>query len=181
MITILGKEMKFDHLIVVLAICAALPSLCYAELYKWKDKNGQMQYTDTPPPSNIKLENLKGKKNLSPTGKEPLSTVTNPQAVPANPSRTFVEPPPPSVNAEDAAAKIRQQNAEAEKKNKQEKESEAKLKAENCKASKANYESYSQGGRIYKMNEKGEREYMDDAGLEQGAKKAQAEIAKYCN
>ncbi|WP_020168137.1 MULTISPECIES: DUF4124 domain-containing protein [Methylotenera] len=173
--------MRFDHLIVVLAVFIALPSLSYAELYKWKDKNGQMQYTDTPPPSNIKLENLKGKKNLSPTGKEPLSTVTNPQAVPAAAPRTFIEPPTSTANPEDAAAKIRQQNAEAEKKNKQEKESQAKLKAENCKAAKANYESYAQGGRIYKMNEKGEREYMDDAGLEQGANKARGEMAKYCN
>jgi len=55
--------MKFDHLILALAVCIALPTLGHAELYKWKDKNGQTQYTDTPPPSNIKIENMSGKKN----------------------------------------------------------------------------------------------------------------------
>lgn len=177
--------MKFNHWIFVLAGCIALPilspSLSFAELYKWKDKDGQMQYTDTLPPSNIKIENIKGKKILNPTGKDPLSAVSNPQAVPVAAPPKFVEPLPSPGSAEDLAAKLRQQNAESDKRNKQEKESEAKLKAENCKASKANYESYAQGGRIYKMNEKGEREYLDDNGLQQGAKKAQAEMAKYCN
>lgn len=176
--------MKFDHLIVVLATCVAapilIPNLCFAELYKWKDKDGQMQYTDTPPPANIRLENIKGKKASIPTGKEPLSTVTNTQPAPAEPQRQFIEPPPSPVKPEDAAAKIRQQDAEAEKRNKQEREAQAKLKAENCKSAKANYESYAQGGRIYKMNEKGEREYLDDANLQDGANKARGEIAKYC-
>jgi len=31
------------------------------------------------------------------------------------------------------------------------------------------------------MNEKGEREYLDDAGLKQGADKARSEVAQYCN
>lgn len=170
--------MKFDHLLIALAVCIALPTLSYAELYKWKDKNGQMQYTDTPPPSNIKLENMDGKKIHSPTSKDPLSSVTNPQQVPAS-----VPPAPqvPSVSAEDAAAKIRQENAEREKANKQEKEAQTKLKEENCKAAKANLQSYAQGGRVYKMNEKGEREYLDDAGLKQGVDKARTEMAEYCN
>jgi type IV secretory pathway VirB10-like protein len=170
--------MKFDHLIIALAVCLALPTLGYAELYKWKDKNGQTQYTDTPPPSNIKLENMSGKKSMSPTGKEPLSTVTNPPPVPVN-----VTPPPqmPTVSAEDAAAKMRQDSAEKEKHDKQEKEAQAKLKEENCKAAKANLQSYVQGGRVYKMNEKGEREYLDDAGLKQGEDKARSEMVQYCN
>ncbi len=172
--------MKFDHLIIALAICIALPTLGHAELYKWKDKNGQTQYTDTPPPSNIKLENMNGKRNINPTDKEPLSIVTNPQSAPANvPKVPNVQIP--TVSAEDAAAKIRQENAEREKQNKQEKEAQAKLKEENCKAAKANLQSYTQGGRVYKMNEKGEREYLDDAGLKSGADKARSEVAQYCN
>jgi len=64
------------------------------------------------------------KKIHSPTGKEPLSAVPNPESVPVS-----VSPPQmPTVSAEDAAAKIRQENAEREKQNKQEKEAQAKLK-----------------------------------------------------
>ena len=174
--------MKFNRLVVALAVLIALPTLSYADLYKWKDKNGQIQYTDTPPPSNIKREDISGKKSINTTGKEPLSAVTNSQAAPAQESnkelQKFVEQQP---TPEDTAAKIRQENAEREKNNKQEKEAQAKLKAENCKAAKANMESYAQGGRVYKMNEKGEREYLDDAGLKRGEIKARGEVSQYCN
>ena len=176
--------MKFNYLIVTLAVLMVLPSSGYAELYKWKDKNGQIQYTDTPPPSNVKSESISGKKGISATGKEPLSAVTSPQAVPAqapNKDLQKLVEKEQSVDPADAAAKIRQQNAEADKKNKLEKEAQAKLKAENCKASKANLESYAQGGRVYKMNEKGEREYLDDIALKRGEIKARAEVNQYCN
>ena len=56
-----------------------------------------------------------------------------------------------------------------------------KLKAENCKAAKANHGTYTQGGRVYKTNEKGEREYMDDKDLEEGKEKAQQRIDENCN
>ncbi len=174
--------MKSVNLLLVLMIFSTVPSLSHAEIYKWKDKDGSIRYTDTPPPSNIKQEALSGKKAVKSAGKEPLSQVGDGQQVPpATPAIKNSAPPPIPVNAEDAAAAQRQRNAEAEKRNKQEKEAEAKRKAENCKAAKANYETYAQGGRVYKMNEKGEREYMDDKDLQAGKEQAQKEINENCN
>lgn len=171
--------MKLDLLIIALAISFALSNLGHAELYKWKDTNGQTQYTDTPPPSNIKFENMSGKRGVELTGKEPLSAVVNPQSVPVG-SQSAPHSQDSRMSAEDAAARIRQENAEREKHNKQEKEAQAKVNDENCKAAKANLQSYAQGGRVYKMNEKGEREYLDDAGLQQGEDKARSEMTQYC-
>lgn len=172
------RKMKSNRLIMLVAVLVALPSFSYAELYKWKDKNGQMQYTDTPPPSSSKRENISGQKNSNATGKQPLSVVANPAPAPA--TQKFIEPPE-STNPQDAAAKIRQQNAEADKKNKQEKEAAAKLKAENCKSAKANYEQYAQGGRVYKMTPDGQRDYLDDIELKRGEIKARGEVSQYCN
>lgn len=169
--------MKSVNLLLVLMIFSAVPSLSHAEIYKWKDKDGSIRYTDTPPPSNIKQEALSGKKVVKPTGKEPLAPVENIQQT----SPVMKDPPPEPVDAAEEAAAQRQRNAEIEKKNKQEKEAEAKRKAENCKAAKANYETYAQGGRVYKMNEKGEREYMDDKDLQAGKAQAQNEINENCN
>jgi len=166
--------MKVVNLLLVLTIFSSLPLVSQAEIYKWKDKDGTIRYTDTPPPSNIKLETIGSKKVVQPTGKEPLAPVASGQA---EPSKVTADP----QNKEDAAAKLRQRNAEVEKKNKQEKEAQAKLKAENCKAAKANYETYSQGGRVYKMNENGEREYMDDKDLQAGKEQAQKDINQNCN
>ena len=168
--------MKSLYLLAGLILLTALPTLSQADIYKWKDKDGVMRYSDTPPPSNVKLEYIGNKKVTKPTGKEPLSVVTDALPAPVAAQPVLM----PSASAEETAAKLRQQTAEVEKNNKQEKEAQAKIKAENCRAAKANLASYEQGGRIYKMNEKGEREYLDDAGLKQGAEKARVDVAKNC-
>lgn len=170
--------MKSLHLLLGLMILIAAPVLSHAEIYKWKDKDGSTRYTDTPPPSNIKQEPIGGKKKpVTPASKEPLVPVENVQQT----QPVTKAAPPPPVNAEEEAAAERQRNAEIEKKNKLEKEKQAKAKEENCKTAKANLENYTQGGRIYKMNEKGEREYLGDKDLESGKVQAQREIDENCN
>ena len=174
--------MKSLSLLLALLAFTAVSTLSQAEVYKWKGKDGTIKYSDTPPPSNIKQEAINGKRKVgAPTGKQPLSPVDATVATPtlAQPSdgKDTLEP---SVNPEDAAARKRQQSAEAEKLNKQQKESESKRKAENCSAAKANMQSYTQGGRVYKMNEKGEREYLDESGFKAGREKAQKEINENC-
>ena len=167
--------MKLQNLLCVMCVLIALPIIANAEIYKWKDKDGTVRYTDTPPPSNIKQEPISGKKLTKPTGQAPLAPV-------ANIANTAGKVPNQNLESPDEiAAKLRQKNAETEKNNKNEKEAQTKIKEENCKASKANLASYQQGGRVYKMNEKGEREYLDDAGLKAGAEKAQKEVSEYCS
>ena len=169
--------MKLLPLLLAVLVLTASPILSQAEVYKWKDKDGTIKYSDTPPPSNIKQEAVKGKRKLGePTGKAPLAPVENAVATP----NIIRERPEPPISPEESAAKQRRDNADADKRNKQEKEAQGKLNAENCKAAKSNLESYAQGGRVYKMNEKGEREYMDEEGLKEGEEKARREIAEYC-
>ena len=166
-----------------LAVLAlAVSNFSQAEVYKWKDKDGTIKYSDTPPPSNIKQEAINGKRKVGvATGKQPLAPVETTDAVPAAAMpKSAKDSPEPPLNAEDAAAKKRQENAEAEKLNKKEKEADSKRKAENCSAAKANMQSYTQGGRVYKMNEKGEREYLDESGFKAGRQKAQQEINENC-
>ena len=166
---------------VVCALLLALPLLASAEIYKWKDKNGVMRYTDTQPPSNVKLESIDGKRANKPSTQLPLAPVVKTDVAATGKrdvkAKDYAEK---AENAEEAAAKLRQKNAESEKNNKKEKEAQDKLSEENCKAAKSNLASYNQGGRIYKMNEKGEREYLNDAGLKAGADKAQKDAAQYC-
>lgn len=173
--------MKFKNLFCVMCVLITLPMLAKADIYKWKDKDGTIRYTDTPPPSNIKQESINGKKLTKTTGQAPLAPVVNADAAAGKDEMHSKEPVAKAGSTEEDAAKLRQKNAEIEKNNKKEKEEQAKIKEENCKASKANLASYQQGGRVYKMNEKGEREYLDDAGLKAGADKAQKAVAEYCN
>ncbi len=166
--------MKFKQFIYLgLMIALATPMLVDAQIYKWKDKNGVTRYSDTPPTNNQQVQKI---------GKEITTKSTSPvekQAKPAanNPAANNKSQP----DTEDEAAKLRARNAEIEKKNKEEQAAQAKLKAENCRSAKADYETFAQGGRIYQMNEKGEREYFDDTGLNERKAKAQAEMQQYCN
>ena len=169
--------MKSLSLLLALLVLGTITSLSQAEVYKWKDKDGTVKYSDTPPPSNIKQEAINGKKKGGvPTGKEPLAAVDNADA---RPSKVKDSPDVPE-SPEDVASKQRRDNADADKRNKEEKLAEAKRKTENCSAAKANMQSYTQGGRVYKMNEKGEREYLDEKGFAEGRQKAQQEINENC-
>ena len=166
---------------VLVMITAAFSSISHAEIYKWRDKDGQLRYTDTPPPSNIKLEPIVGKKVQKKSVTQPVAAASNQPAAPAplvTPTKDIT--PPVSATASDEAAKLRQKNAELDKNKKQIDEANAKVKAENCLSAKANLQTYTQGGRIYKMSEKGERVYMDDEGLKQGAIKAKKDVALNC-
>ena len=166
--------MKSVHLLLIVILLGAQPLLSHAQVYKWKDKDGTTRYTDTPPPSNIQQKTIGTKKAAQPADAPPPVDT-------AKPVTPVSDGPAPPVKAEDAAAQIRQRNAEAEKLNKQEKEAEAKRKAENCKAARANFQTYNQGGRVYKMSENGERYYLADNDLKEGKAQAQNEINENCN
>lgn len=171
--------MKFGQLSWILCVLLlALPTLGNAEIYKWKDKNGTTRYSDTPPPSNIKQEAIGSKKAL----KASPATAATPVAAQKTPAGDDVakDSPPVPGSADEEAALKRQSNAEAEKNNKLEKERQELAKAENCSAAKSNLASYEQGGRVYKMNEKGERIYLDENDFKAGREKAKQEINENC-
>jgi len=161
--------MKLKQLMYLgLMVALATPMLVDAQIYKWKDKNGVTRYSDTPPTDNVKVDKIGKEKTTKP------APAAEKEANPAANNKT-------QPDSEDEAAQLRARNAEIEKKNKEEKAAQAKLKAENCRSAKADYETFIQGGRIYQMNEKGEREYFDDAALNERKAKAQADMQQYCN
>lgn len=42
-----------------IVLLAALPGITSAAIYKWVDENGQVQYTETPPPGGIEASEIK--------------------------------------------------------------------------------------------------------------------------
>lgn len=149
-----------------------------AEIYKWKDKNGVVRYSDIPPPSNVPHQSL-GKK----TNKEPAPAPEAPTAAPAPDAAPVAAPAPQQKTPEEKPmvdADKQQKEEEAARQKAAAAEAEQKQKQELCTNAKAKLQGLQQGGRIYKMNEKGEREFMDDAALAQGVADAQAEVDKNC-
>lgn len=164
------------HLLWGLSLVLALASATsHAEIYKWKDKNGVVRYSDIPPPSNVPHESLGKKANKTSAAVEtPSAVVPEGAATP--------EPEPVQQTPEEVTPDADAQRKEEEEARKKAEAAEAELqqKQEQCTNAKARMQSYEQGGRIYKINEKGEREFMDDAAMAKGLEEAQAEVDKYC-
>jgi hypothetical protein len=138
-----------------------------------------VRYSDIPPPSNIKQESLYGKKIPKPTNQQPIAPVegeTGNAIERANEKASADKAP---LSKEEAAAK-RGKDAEQEKLEAEAKQAELEAKAQNCKAARANLQTYNQGGRIVKVNEQGTREYLSDADIANARKEAQAEVEQYC-
>lgn len=174
--------MKLQQMLCV-CLVIALPIFAHAEIYKWKEKNGTVRYSDTPPPStSIKVDRIgnTGKDTL--VKPRPSTDEAEDVAQPVSNQNKALpkEIKDPVIDPEVEAARERAKKAEFDKKNNQAKAEEEKVNQQNCQSAKANYQNYSQGGRISTVDEKGERKFLTDQDLAAGKEKAQAEISKYC-
>ena len=159
---------------------AVLPLVANAEIYKWKDKDGVTRYSDVPPPSNVKQEAIQGKKLAKPTGQAPLAPVEGDITSAMNKNKATGKAKEGVLSPEDAAKK-RAQDAESQKIAEQRKQAEQKANQENCLAAKKNLATYMAGGRISRINDAGEREYLGDDDVARGKVESQKEVDTYCN
>lgn len=150
--------------LVLLAAILALPMAANAQIYKWKDKDGSVRYSDTPPPGNIQYQSLGGKK--APTTDTPSEAVSLQNTA-----------KPTEANEQVVPTESPQQLQERQRI----KEAELKLKQDNCKAAQANVRTFERGGRITRINEKGELIYFDDAEIAKNLEEARKDAAQYCN
>ena len=181
----------------ILLLCAVLlPTLATAEIYKWKDSNGTVRYSDVPPPSNIKQEIMQGKKTPKTTGLAPLTPVNGDitNALNRDKAATAAKDKAPAdgksadgktkedkapISKEDAAKK-RAEDAEKQKQADAQKKAELETKQANCTAAKQNLATFTNGGRIAKTDENGKKEYLGDKDISQGKADAQRDMEKYC-
>ncbi|MBL8524734.1 MAG: DUF4124 domain-containing protein [Betaproteobacteria bacterium] len=123
-----------------------------AQVYKWVDKDGKIQYSDTPPPPGA-------------TKAEPKKVETGPGAASAAPA--------PAKSLQDRAQDYDKRKTEAADQAK--KAGEAQKKSadndENCKAARTALQDLESGRPIRRTNEKGELAYMTD-------EERQAEISR---
>lgn len=153
---------------------AVLPTAVQAEIYKWRDKDGTIRYSDVPPPSNIKNESI-GKKStkVSP----PVESAPSPAA---NKDAAVTTKDAAPLSKEEEAAK-RAKEAEAQKKADEIKKAELKFRQESCAAARNNLRMYTNGGRIMTTDENGERRYLGDDDISKGKADAQRDVEKFCD
>lgn len=149
-------------LMVVWGLCFCLPA--GAEIYKWRDEKGVMNYSDVPPKANG-------------TSTQKIKAATVPNDIPLTRSDAY--------QPEEVAAPVKKPGDNRETAG-QSPEAEAlklmqeRLRSQNCAAARSNYRNYAVGGRMQSVNENGQKEFLSDDQIREGLARAQQEIDENC-
>ncbi len=127
-----------------------------AAQWKWRDAQGQIQYSDRPPPPGVLDKDILGR---------PSGSARAAQALPTAPAPAASAAPLPGLKASDPELEARKRKAEAEKDaaKKAADAEQAKTRAANCERARSYQRSLDSGMRIARTNASGEREILDDA------------------
>lgn len=159
--------------------CAALAACGIASAqYQWVDKDGRKIYSDRPPPADVPQKNILKQPRGAATAvqRAPLISAPETQDTPV------AAAPPASAPGTDKALEEKKKQAEAAQaaKKKEEEQRVAALRSENCKRALAAKAGLDSGVRVAKVNDKGEREILDDAGRAAELERTQAIIQSEC-
>lgn len=141
--------------------------------WRWRDKDGQVNASDRPPPRDTPEKDIIGR----PTP-DARRAAAPPPAVAASVAASASAP----QTALDREVQARKKAAEQEQsaKAKAEEERQAGVRAENCRAARNQVTALESGQRIARTNDKGEREVLDDKGRAEEMRKAREVVASDC-
>ncbi len=161
-------------LCVLLMAMGAAVSLPAAAQWKWRDKAGQVQYSDLPPPASTPEANILQRPAPS------ASARPAPNAASGAASAASAPPPAPKLGDPELEAKRKKAEEEEARKKKIEESRVAATQAENCSRARSQLAALEQGQRIVRYNAKGEREYLDDKGRADEIQRARGVMATDC-
>jgi len=154
---------------------ATLPGPADAQ-WLWRDKEGQLNASDRPPPRDIPDKDIMGRP-------VPEARRTGQAAAPmASASAVAATPPVAAPTALEREVQARKRATEQEQaaKAKADEERQGTQRAENCRSARGHLVALESGQRIARTNEKGEREILDDKGRADEMRRAREAIASDC-
>lgn len=133
----------------------------HADVYKYTDKDGTVKYTDKPEllPAEL-LAKIKSQRTDNAVLADRVAA---------------------DLKARDDAAKTQPDADKAAAEKKKAEQLKAADKADRCTQARGRYESITTTGRVYTLDSKGERVYMDDNQLDQARKTAKEQMDTWCN
>ncbi len=159
----------------IFLLLASLVSLAASAQWQWTDKDGRKVFSDRAPPADVLEKNILKRPGSANTTKAEI-----PAPVAAAAAQSAASAPSLSgVDKELAAKKKKADEAQAAQR-KAAQEKIVKARIENCaraKQAKANFDS---GVRISRINEKGEREVLDDGARATELKRIQSIVDADC-
>lgn len=183
---------KFKWLALGLAL---LPLAAGAETYKCRAPNGKISYSgQMSMERGVKCEPMFVRKPptqvVEPTAEMQMPGNVMPQDpanMPADAARSAAPPTPAAKTPADLELDAKRKQMEEEEARKkadkeaQDKIAQQKIKEENCAAAQANLRTFQSGGRISRVDEKGEKVFLDDNEIKQRAEEAQQEVSRWCS
>jgi hypothetical protein len=159
--------------------------------WKWRDASGRITVSDRPPPREVPEKDILSRpQNLPVRGPAVVATAATPAAAggtaPAATPGGAAAPAAPAASAPPTAlereVQARRRAAEAEQaaKAKADEERAAARRAENCRMARSQLAGLESGQRIARVNDKGEREVLDDQARAQETARAREVIASEC-
>ncbi len=156
--------------------------------YQWIDKDGRRVFSDRPPPADVPQKNVLSQPRMSgapliqSTPMAPAAAASESAASAPTPARPAPAASGPASAGVDKALEEKKKQAEAAEAAKKQAEAErlAAARAENCKRAMNAKASLESGMRIARVNDKGEREILDDAQRAAELRRAEQIIAQDC-
>ena len=153
---------------IVLALLATTSA--YGDVYKWVDPDGTVHYSDQPAPGTIKEEQTLGIKSGTSSSEAPGAEKAAPKSTGP---KTYID--------QDKEFRKRQMEADEKRAKEQKALADAKERQQNCDRARSSLADLQSGQRIVRMNDKGERIYLDDNQRQQEMIAAQKSADSWCS
>ena len=152
--SILSRFLKSGS--VPIFICALAAPLAFAQqMYKWKDEKGVWHFSETPPPDGSKADKIEVK--------------------PIQPDRAPVD------NWKQKDQEARERRAKEGVATEQTRKQEESQRGARCRAARRTADTMENSSRVFRLNDKGERVWMEDKEKAAELADAKREIAMYCD
>lgn len=151
----------------VFALVAALLATAAQAQWTWRDKDGRINASDRPPPRDVPDKDILSR----PAARAPARAASAPAAAAA---------PASSPAERELLARRKAAEAEQAAKAKADEERAAAQRAENCRRARSQLAALESGQRMARMNDKGEREILDDKGRAEEQRRAREVIGSDC-
>jgi len=169
--------------LLLLGCAFALPFSASAQ-WQWIDKDGRKVFSDQPPPADLPEKNILKRAGSPPRvafAPAPGAAPSDPAPAPSTAARgTATAPAKPTGVDKELEEKTRKAEEAEKAKRAAEEQKVAQAKAENCSRARQGKATLDSGIRVARLNDKGEREIIDDKARANEQQRMQSVIDADC-
>jgi hypothetical protein len=170
--------MSLRHLLPLLLVALAAAPDASAQ-YQWRDANGRTVYSDMPPPASVPPSAVQ----RAPARQTPAGTSGGSGATATAPAMAAPAPaaaPAPTLADREMEFRKRRMEREAAERKAAEAQAQSQRAAAACEDSRAQVRTLESGMRVARVNERGEREFIDDSTRASQLEAARKSVRELC-